>query len=347
MSDPIEQLADREYEYGFVTERSRRRAAPRASPRTPCASSPARRTSPSGCSSGGSRPTGASSRCSRGHRAHLGHGPLPEDRLPGHVLLRGSQAEEGAREPRRGRPGAAAHLREARHPAAGAEAPGRRRRGRGLRQRLGGHHLQGGAREAGHHLRLLLGGRAAHPELVRKYLGSVVPYSDNFFACLNSAVFSDGSFAYIPKGVRCPMELSTYFRINAQETGQFERTLIIAEEGAYVSYLEGCTAPCATRTSSTPPWWSWWPSTTPRSSTRRSRTGTRATRTARAASTTSSPSAAPAAAGARRSPGPRWRRAPPSPGSTRAASSRATTPWASSTRWPSRTTTSRRTPAPR
>jgi Fe-S cluster assembly protein SufB len=82
-----------------------------------------------------------------------------------------------------------------------------------------------------------------HPELVRKYLGSVVPYSDNFFAALNSAVFSDGSFAYIPKGVRCPMELSTYFRINAQETGQFERTLIIADEGASVSYLEGCTAP--------------------------------------------------------------------------------------------------------
>jgi len=82
-----------------------------------------------------------------------------------------------------------------------------------------------------------------HPELVQKYLGSVVPYSDNFFATLNSAVFSDGSFAYIPKGVKCPMELSTYFRINAQNTGQFERTLIIAEEGASVSYLEGCTAP--------------------------------------------------------------------------------------------------------
>ncbi len=82
-----------------------------------------------------------------------------------------------------------------------------------------------------------------HPDLVKKWLGSVVPYSDNYFATLNSAVFSDGSFAYIPKGVRCPMELSTYFRINAKDTGQFERTLIIAEEGAYVSYLEGCTAP--------------------------------------------------------------------------------------------------------
>jgi Fe-S cluster assembly protein SufB len=82
-----------------------------------------------------------------------------------------------------------------------------------------------------------------HPDLVKKYLGSVVPYTDNFFAALNSAVFSDGSFCFIPKGVRCPMELSTYFRINAANTGQFERTLIVAEEGAYVSYLEGCTAP--------------------------------------------------------------------------------------------------------
>ena len=82
-----------------------------------------------------------------------------------------------------------------------------------------------------------------HPELVEQYLGSVVPYTDNFFAALNSAVFTDGSFCYIPKGVRCPMELSTYFRINAANTGQFERTLIMAEEGAYVSYLEGCTAP--------------------------------------------------------------------------------------------------------
>ena len=82
-----------------------------------------------------------------------------------------------------------------------------------------------------------------HPELIRKYLGSVVPYSDNYYATLNSAVFSDGSFCYVPRGVRCPMELSTYFRINARNTGQFERTLIIADEGAYVSYLEGCTAP--------------------------------------------------------------------------------------------------------
>ena len=82
-----------------------------------------------------------------------------------------------------------------------------------------------------------------HPELVRKYIGSVVPVKDNFYSALNCAVFSDGSFCYIPKGVRCPMELSTYFRINAANTGQFERTLVIADEGSYVSYLEGCTAP--------------------------------------------------------------------------------------------------------
>src|SRR3546814_9080243 len=81
-----------------------------------------------------------------------------------------------------------------------------------------------------------------HPELVREYLGSVVPYGDNKHACLNSAVFTDGSFVYIPKGVRCPMELSTYFRINAENTGKYERTLIIADEGSYVSYLEGCKA---------------------------------------------------------------------------------------------------------
>ena len=93
-----------------------------------------------------------------------------------------------------------------------------------------------------------------HPELVKKYLGSVVPTTDNFFAALNSAVFTDGSFVYIPKGVRCPMELSTYFRINAANTGQFERTLIVADEGSYVSYLEDARRPCATRTSYMRPW---------------------------------------------------------------------------------------------
>ena len=118
-----------------------------------------------------------------------------------------------------------------------------------------------------------------HPDLVRQYLGTVVPTNDNFFAALNSAVFTDGSFAYIPKGVRCPLELSTYFRINASSTGQFERTLIIAEEGSHVSLSRGLLRPDrATRTSCTPPWWSSWRSTTPRSSTRPSRTGIRATK---------------------------------------------------------------------
>ena len=103
-----------------------------------------------------------------------------------------------------------------------------------------------------------------YPDLIKKYLGSVVPCTDNYYAALNAAVFSDGSFCYIPKGVRCPMELSTYFRINAEGTGQFERTLIVADEGAYVSYLEGCTARGATRTSCTPPWWRSSSSATPR-----------------------------------------------------------------------------------
>jgi Fe-S cluster assembly protein SufB len=117
-----------------------------------------------------------------------------------------------------------------------------------------------------------------HPELVRKYLGTVVPVSDNYFACLNSAVFSDGSFVYIPPGVRCPMELSTYFRINAQGTGQFERTLIIADKGSYVSYLEGCTAPQRDENQLHAAVVELVALDDARSSTRRSRTGTRATR---------------------------------------------------------------------
>ena len=163
----------------------------------------------------------------------------------------------GAEEPGRRRSRAAAHLREARHPAEGAGMARRR----------------GPASEADERGRLPIAVDAVfdsvsvattfkdrlakegiifcsiseavqnHPELVREYLGTVVPQGDNFFAALNSAVFTDGSFVYIPKGVRCPMELSTYFRINAKSTGQFERTLIIAEEGSHVSYLEGCTAP--------------------------------------------------------------------------------------------------------
>ena len=164
-----------------------------------------------------------------------------------------------------------------------------------------------------------------HPQLIEQYLGSVVPYTDNFFATLNSAVFTDGSFVYVPKGVRCPMELSTYFRINAANTGQFERTLIIADDGSYVSYLEGCTAPMRDENQlhaavvelvalddayikySTVQ--NWYPGRCQRRA---------------AASTTSSPSAASAAAATRTSPGRRWRPARRSPGSTRAACCAAT-----------------------
>ena len=187
-----------------------------------------------------------------------------------------------------------------------------------------------------------------HPELVKKYLGSVVPVTDNFFATLNSAVFSDGSFVYIPPGVRCPMELSTYFRINEQNTGQFERTLIIADKGSYVSYLEGCTAPKRDENQlhaavvelialddaeikySTVQ--NWYPGdaegkggiynfVTKRGDCRGRR--------------------------ARRSPGPRSRPARPSPGNTRPASCAATIRAASSTRSRSRTAASRSTAAPR
>jgi hypothetical protein len=179
-----------------------------------------------------------------------------------------------------------------------------------------------------------------HPELVQKYLGTVVPTSDNYFATLNSAVFSDGSFVYVPPGVRCPMELSTYFRINERNTGQFERTLIIADKGAYVSYLEGCT-------SSTPRWSSSSRSTMPRSNIRRCRTGTPAIPKASVAFTISSPSGATAAATTRRFRGPRSRRVRRSPGNIQAAFCAAIIRAASSIRSRSRTAISRSIAAPR
>ena len=161
-----------------------------------------------------------------------------------------------------------------------------------------------------------------HPELVQKYLGSVVPYTDNFFATLNSAVFSDGSFAYIPKGVRCPMELMTYFRINQADSGQFERTLIVCEEGGLRQPISKAAPPRPARpTSSTPPW-------VELVALRRRRDQvlnppelvSRRQGTAMAASTISSPSAASPVGATPRSPGPRWRPARPSPGSTPASS---------------------------
>ena len=166
------------------------------------------------------------------------------DRLPEHQLLRGAEGEEVARQHGRGRSGDPRDVRQARHPADRAAAARRRRGRRGLRLGVGGDDLPREAGEARDHLLLVLGSgaRASRAgEAVSR--ARSCRYTDNFFAALNSAVFSDGSFVYVPKGVRCPMELSTYFRINAKDTGQFERTLIVCDEGATVSYLEGCTAP--------------------------------------------------------------------------------------------------------
>ena len=201
-----------------------------------------RRTSPTGCSSG----------ACKAYRHWLDDGgaalgrtsttrPSTTRRSPITPRPRRSEQPE---EPRRGRSGAAEDLREARHPAARARAAGRRRGGRGVRQRLGRDDVQGEARGDGHHLLLVLRGgpRAprAGPEVPRLGRARTPTTSSRRSTPRSSATARS---CYIPKGVRCPMELSTYFRINAQNTGQFERTLIVAEEGAYVSYLEGCTAP--------------------------------------------------------------------------------------------------------
>jgi len=186
-----------------------------------------------------------------------------------------------------------------------------------------------------------------HPELIERYLGTVVPSNDNYFAALNSAVFSDGSFVFIPKGVECPMELSTYFRINSGDTGQFERTLIVAEEGASVSYLEGCTAPMFDTNQLHAAVVELSFSMMLRSSTPRCRTGTPVTRTASAAFTTSSPSVASAAATVAALAGLRWKQAPRSPGSIRAVCCRGLIPWASSILLLSPIIVSRPTPAPR
>ena len=155
---------------------------------------------------------------------------------------------EGAEEPRRCRSRAAGDVCQARHPADGAGAARRReeqprRRRRRVRRVSVVTTFKAELAKAGVIFCSISEAVREHPELVKKYLGSVVPQGDNYYAALNSAVFSDGSFVYVPEGVRCPMELSTYFRINEKQTGQFERTLIIADKGAFVSYLEGCTAP--------------------------------------------------------------------------------------------------------
>ena len=182
--------------------------------------------------------------------AELGARVVRQDRLQRHLLLRRAEDEPVAEIPRRGRSGDSQDLREARHPAARAGDPGRRR---AVANRVAvdavfdsvsvATTFKEELKKAGVIFMPISEAIREHPDLVRQYLGTVVPVTDNFFATLNSAVFTDGSFVYVPPGVRCPMELSTYFRINEKNTGQFERTLIIADKGSYVSYLEGCTAP--------------------------------------------------------------------------------------------------------
>ena len=301
-------------------------------------------------------------------RAEMGQGRIRPDRLSEHLLLLRAEAEGRAEVARRDRPGNSAHLREARHSVARAEMLLGMQKPAGEDGEEGDEGGSGYGRvavdavfdsvsvattfkaelaKAGVLFMPISEALQEHPELVKKYLGTVVPISDNFFATLNSAVFSDGSFVYVPPGVRCPMELSTYFRINERNTGQFERTLIIADKGSYVSYLEGCTAPMRDENQLHAAVVELSRSTTPRSSIRPSRTGIRATPPAAAASTISSPSAAIAAARTRRFPGPSSRPARPSPGNIRAASCAATIRAANSTRSPSPTATSRSIPAPR
>ena len=253
-----------------------------------------------------------------------------------------------AQQPGRSRSGSARDVRQARHPARRAEAARRRRRRRGVRQRLGRDDVPREAGEAGDHLHVVLRGGAAPPRAREEVSRLGRAAHRQLLRRANSAVFSDGSFVYIPKGVRCPMELSTYFRINAKDTGQFERTLIIADEGAFVSYLEGCTAPMrdenqlhaavvelvahddATIKYSTIQ--NWYPGDKEgKGGHLQLRDQARPVRRA----------------AARRSPGPRSRPARRSPGSIPAASCRGTTRSASSTRSRRPTTGSRPTPARR
>jgi hypothetical protein len=168
-----------------------------------------------------------------------------------------------------------------------------------------------------------------HPDLVKKYMGTVVPYSDNYYATLNSAVFTDGSFCYIPKGVKCPMELSTYFRINAKNTGQFERTL----KGQRLVILKGAPLRCGMRINCMRRWWSWSRWIMRRSNTARCRTGIPVTRTVKAGFTISSPSAALAAGSTARSVGRRWKPAARSRGNIHRASCRVTTASVNFIRW--------------
>ena len=241
MSTLLQNLVNQPYKHGFVTDIESDVVAEGAERRRRSGSSRARRTSPSGCSSSGCK---AYRHWLTMTRADLAQRQVSEDRFPGHQLLLGAEAEEEARQsmdevdPELLRTfeklGVPMHEQKALAGVAVDVIFDSVSVATTYKQRLA---------EVGVIFCSFSEAVRDHPELVRKYLGTVVPTGDNFYAALNSAVFTDGSFCYIPKGVRCPMELSTYFRINTQESGQFERTLIVAEEGSYVSYLEGCTAP--------------------------------------------------------------------------------------------------------
>ena len=241
MSSSIESLVNREYQYGFVTDIEADTIPPGLSEDVVRADLGKKNEPRHGCSTGGSRRTAAGCTMKEPHWPNVTYPPIDYQDVS---LLLGAQDEEAARQPRRGRSRAAA-----RRTRSSAFRSTSRRCSPASRSTRSSTRCRSARRCKAELAKLGIifcsFGEAVreHPELVQKYLGSVVPYSDNFFAALNSAVFSDGSFVYVPKGVRCPMELSTYFRINAADTGQFERTLIVADEGAYVSYLEGCTAP--------------------------------------------------------------------------------------------------------
>ena len=289
MSDEplLDELTQQEYQHGFVTDIESDVDPGRASPRTSSALISKKKDEPEWLLEWRLKAYRHWLTMEEPTWAKVHYPPIDYQKI---VYYSAPKSAEGRpEEPRRRRPGAPRDVREARRPAQGARDPRRRRRRRRHRQRVRRDDVPREARVARHHLLLLLRGRARAPrprQEVPRHRSSRT--RDNFFATLNSAVFSDGSFCYIPKGVRCPMELSTYFRINQADTGQFERTLIVAEEGAsVVATSRAARRRSATRTSSTRPSSSSSRSTTRRSSTRPSRTGTPATRRARAASTTS------------------------------------------------------------
>ena len=234
------------YKYGFSTDIESVRAPKGLNEDVPSASSRPRRASPIGCSTGGSKPIGAGSPC----RSRNGPTSIyPKIDFQDLYYYSAPKSTEGPKSLGEVDPELLAYYEKLGIPLteqkllAGVKAQSRVAVDAVFDSVSVVTTFKEELAKAGVIFCSVSEAVKTHPELVRKYLGSVVPITDNFYATLNSAVFSDGSFVYVPPGVRCPMELSTYFRINAEQTGQFERTLIIADKGSYVSYLEGCTAP--------------------------------------------------------------------------------------------------------